>query len=167
MEKWYDIYILRSFIVISQHRTCIEHSLFHSPGPRIISAPLPFRCTTRHPALSYLTLVRMAPPTRPSSIDNFFVQHQGTILASAFATQVLHYQYIRRTQPIIDSGLASAIRTTNFPRSLRAGLGWGVVFIGLLTQITLAKRTVREFSDPISAMQRERRQWTQSPKDNL
>ncbi|KUJ10663.1 uncharacterized protein LY89DRAFT_739663 [Mollisia scopiformis] len=106
-------------------------------------------------------------PTRPSDIDNFFARYQNPILGTTFATQVLHYQYIRRTQPAIDSGVATAVRSTSFPRPLRAGLGWAVVFIGLLTKITLAKKSIRDFSDPILAAKTERKQWKQVSKEEL
>ena len=79
-----------------------------------------------------------------------------------FATQICHYQYIRRTQPAFDS--ANALKPGSFPRTLKAGLGWAVVFIGLLTQVTLAKKTVRDYSDPIIALASQRKQWKSSPE---
>lgn len=109
----------------------------------------------------------MAPPTRPSDIDNFFARYQNPILGATFATQVLHYQYIRRTQPAIDSGISTAVRSSYFPRPLRAGLGWAVVFVGLLTQITLAKKSIRDYSDPIIAAKIDRKEWKFTSKEGL
>jgi hypothetical protein len=109
----------------------------------------------------------MAPPTRPSNVDTFFARYQNPILGATFATQVLHYQYIRRTQPAIDSGVSTAVRSSSFPRPLRAGLGWAVVFIGLLTKITLAKKSIRDYSDPIIAAKAEKKQWKHASKEGL
>ncbi|KAE8449990.1 hypothetical protein EG329_007129 [Mollisiaceae sp. DMI_Dod_QoI] len=109
----------------------------------------------------------MAPPNRPSNIDNFFARYQNPILGAAFASQVLHYQFIRRSQPAIDSGITPSVRSTSFPRPLRAGLGWAVVFIGLLTKITLAKKTIRDFSDPIITAKSEQKQWKTTSKEGL
>ncbi|TVY59681.1 hypothetical protein LSUE1_G009029 [Lachnellula suecica] len=89
----------------------------------------------------------MVPP--PSPIDLFFARYQTPILMSAFATQVCHHQYIKRTEPSIASSVSGTLRAANFPRTLRAGLGWGVVFLGLLTEITLAKQAVIDYKDPI------------------
>lgn len=83
---------------------------------------------------------------------------------SAFATQVLHWQYIRRTEPAIES--SSAVRAASFPRPLRAGLGWAVVFVGLLTKITFAKIAIRDSSDPIIT-QTLRRPWSKAPEQGL
>ncbi|TVY30928.1 Mitochondrial basic amino acids transporter [Lachnellula hyalina] len=91
----------------------------------------------------------MAPP--PTQIDFFFARYQTPILMGAFATQICHHQYIKRTEPSIASSVKGAVRATNFPRTLRAGLGWGVVFLGLLTEITLAKQTIRDHTDPVLA----------------
>jgi hypothetical protein len=50
---------------------------------------------------------------------------------------------------------------------LRAGLGWAVVFIGLLTQITLAKKTVRDHSDPVLAVAAEKKRWKRKVQEGL
>lgn len=109
----------------------------------------------------------MAPPARPSDLDYFFARYQNPILGGAFATQVLHYQFIRRTQPAIDSGVSAAVKTSRFPRPLKAGLGWAVVFVGLLTKITLAKKSIRDYSDPIIAAKAESRPWGLAAKEGL
>jgi hypothetical protein len=89
------------------------------------------------------------PVLSPSPVDRFFSNYQFPILMSAFAAQVCHHQYIRRSEPALDYSV-SVIRT-GFPRPLRAGLGWAVVFAGLLTRITIAKIAIRDSSDPILA----------------
>ncbi|TVY34253.1 Solute carrier family 25 member [Lachnellula occidentalis] len=91
----------------------------------------------------------MAPP--PTETELFFARYQTPILMGAFATQICHHQYIKRAEPSIASSVKGAIKTTNFPRMLRAGLGWGVVFLGLLTEITLAKKAIRDYTDPVLA----------------
>lgn len=98
----------------------------------------------------------MAPPS--TSRELFFARYQTPILLSTFAVQVGHHQYIKRTEPLIASSAAGTIRT-NFPRTLRAGLGWGLVFLGLLTEITLAKQAVRDSTDPILANSLQRKPW--------
>jgi len=110
----------------------------------------------------------MAPlnPTRPTTIDHFFSKYQYPILMGTFATQVLHHQYIQRTSPAIESPVGS-VRTSSFPRPLRAGLAWAVVFAGLLTKITLSQKTVTNYKDPIVAHSLERKQWSRSPKESL
>jgi hypothetical protein len=77
---------------------------------------------------------------------------------SAFATQVGHYQYIKRTVPATEWAPNTA-RIASFPRPLRAGLGWAVVFLGLLTKITLAHKAVGDFRDPVVKHSLERKQW--------
>ena len=84
---------------------------------------------------------------------------------SAFATQVCHYQYIRRTEPAIESS-STIVRSASFPRPLRAGLGWAVVFVGLLTKITFAKIAIRDSSDPILAHSAIRKAW-RAPEQGL
>lgn len=78
-----------------------------------------------------------------------------------FAIQVGHHQYLKRTEPSIASPATATSRTANFPfpRTLRAGLGWGAVFLGLLTQITLAKQAVRDHTDPVLAHPLQRKSW--------
>ena len=106
-------------------------------------------------------LPRMAPPNAPSRVELFFANNQTPILLGAFATQVCHHQYLNRTEPAIASA-ATSIRSAYLPRRLRAGLGWGVVFLGLLTQITLSKQAVnavRDHNDPILAHLQQKRPW--------
>jgi hypothetical protein len=106
-------------------------------------------------------LNRMSPalnPTRPTTLDRFFAKHQYPILMGTFATQVLHYQFIRRAELAVDSPTGS-VRASSFPRPLRAGLAWGLVFVGLLTKITLSQKTVRDYSDPIVAHSLQKKQW--------
>ena len=76
----------------------------------------------------------------------------------AFATQVCHYQYIKRTAPAAEWAPNTA-RAASFPRPLRAGLGWAVVFIGLLTKVTLAQKAVGDYKDPVVKHSLERKQW--------
>lgn len=101
----------------------------------------------------------MAPPPPPTAVDHFIAQSQTPILMSAFGLQVLHYQYIRRTQAAWDASPASSRAISFLPRTFRAGLGWGVVFIGLLTQITLAKDAIRDHTDPVVARSLQSRAW--------
>ncbi|KAL2072236.1 hypothetical protein VTL71DRAFT_11579 [Oculimacula yallundae] len=107
----------------------------------------------------------MTPPP-PTAADRFFATYQSPILMSAFATQVLHHQYIRRTTPTYESPAAS-FRITSIPRPLRAGLGWAAVFVGLLTQITLAKKTIRDYSDPVIAVTAQRKTWARKVEEGL
>lgn len=107
----------------------------------------------------------MAPQSsRPTTIDHFFSNYQYPILMSAFATQVCHYQYIRRAEPAIES---SSIRAASFPRPLRAGLGWAVVFVGLLTRITIAKIVIRDYSDPTLNQLPLRNAWRKVPEQGI
>lgn len=100
----------------------------------------------------------MAPPRRPSTLDLFFAKNQNPILFSTFGLQICHYQYIKRTQPAVETARTLATASfTSVPRTLRAGLGWAVLFMGLLTKITLAKRTVREYSDPVAKLAAHRK----------
>ncbi|TVY56938.1 hypothetical protein LCER1_G001798 [Lachnellula cervina] len=99
----------------------------------------------------------MAPP--PTQTDLFFARYQTPILMGAFATQICHHQYIKRAEPSIASSAKGAIGTINFPRTLRAGLGWGVVFLGLLTKITLAKQAIRDHTDPVLAQSLQKKPW--------
>ncbi|KAH7369859.1 hypothetical protein BKA65DRAFT_544582 [Rhexocercosporidium sp. MPI-PUGE-AT-0058] len=107
----------------------------------------------------------MAPPP-PTATDRFFAKYQSPILMTTFATQVLHYQYIRRTTPAFESPAAS-FRISSIPRPLRAGLGWAAVFVGLLTQITLAKKTIRDYSDPVIAIATQRKPWARTAEEGL
>lgn len=77
---------------------------------------------------------------------------------TTFAGQVLHHQFIRRAETAVTSSTGS-IRASSFPRPLKAGLGWALVFIGLITQITLAQTRIRDYSDPIVAHSLQRKQW--------
>jgi hypothetical protein len=110
----------------------------------------------------------MAPlaPPRPSSVDHFFAQYQNPILMGTFAGQVAHYQYIRHTTPTFET-LSNSIKAPAIPRTLRAGLGWAVVFIGLLTKITLAKKTIRDYSDPVVALASRRKEWRRPAPEGL
>ncbi|RDL32533.1 Uncharacterized protein BP5553_08989 [Venustampulla echinocandica] len=101
----------------------------------------------------------MAPPPPPTAVDHFVAQSQTPILMSAFGLQVLHYQYIRRTQAAWDVLPASSRAISFLPRTLRAGLGWGVVFVGLLTQITSAKNAIRDYTDPVVTRPLQSRAW--------
>jgi hypothetical protein len=53
------------------------------------------------------------------------------------------------------------------PRTLKAGLGWAVVFLGILTEITLAKKTVREYSDPVMKIATHRKVWGKASQEGL
>jgi hypothetical protein len=108
----------------------------------------------------------MAPPPRPSSLDNFFARYQNPILMGTFAGQVTHYQYIRHSSPAFET-VSSSVKGLAIPRTLRAGLGWAVVFIGLLTKITLAKKTVRDYSDPVVALASQRKEWRRPVQEGL
>jgi uncharacterized integral membrane protein len=109
----------------------------------------------------------MAPSTKqPTSIDYFFARNQMPILLGTFATQVGHYQYIRRTTPAVES-YSNSIKAAPIPRALRAGLGWAAVFVGLLTQITLAKKSVRDYSDPIIAQSLQKKVWKRPSPEGL
>lgn len=108
----------------------------------------------------------MAPPSRPTAIDSFFANYQSPILVSTFAAQVCHYQYIHRTTPVLESPSGFA-RIVSFPRPLRAGLGWAAVFVGLLTQITLAKKTIRDYSDPVIAVTNHKKPWARTVEEGL
>ena len=127
-------------------------------------SPLSPRPILRSPALKY-TSHTMA-PLPPTATDRFFANYQSPILMTTFATQVLHHQYIRRTTPAYESPAAS-FRITSIPRPLRAGLGWAAVFVGLLTQITLAKKTIRDYSDPVIAISTQRKPWTRKVEEGL
>jgi hypothetical protein len=108
----------------------------------------------------------MAPPPRPSSLDNFFARYQTPILGTTFAGQVAHHQYIRHTTPAFET-LSNSIKVPAIPRTLRAGLGWAAVFIGLLTKITFAKKTIRDFSDPVVALASQRKEWRRPVQERL
>jgi hypothetical protein len=109
----------------------------------------------------------MAPSTKqPTSIDYFFARNQMPILLGTFATQVGHYQYIRRTNPAVET-YSNSVKAAPIPRALRAGLGWAAVFVGLLTQITLAKKTVRDHSDPIIAQSLQKKVWKHPSPEGL
>jgi hypothetical protein len=108
----------------------------------------------------------MAPPPRPSSLDNFFARYQNPILMGTFAGQVAHHQYIRHSSPAFET-VSSSVKGPAIPRTLRAGLGWAVVFIGLLTKITLAKKTVRDYSDPVVALASQRKEWRRPVQEGL
>jgi hypothetical protein len=109
---------------------------------------------------------RMAPPACPSPVDRFFARYQNPILMVTFATQIGHYQYIRRTSPAFEA-VSSTVKAPAIPRALRAGLGWAVVFIGLLTKSTLAKKTVGDYSDPVIALASQRKQWRRPAPEGL
>ncbi|CAG8972860.1 hypothetical protein HYALB_00001279 [Hymenoscyphus albidus] len=102
----------------------------------------------------------MAPP---SAFDLFCANNQTSILIGAFATQVAHHQYIKKAAPAI----ASINTSFHITRPLKAGLGWGVVFIGLLTQITIAKQAVRNHADPVLAHAQQRKPWKRNIEDRL
>jgi hypothetical protein len=108
----------------------------------------------------------MAPPPRPSPLDNFFARFQNPILGGTFAAQVAHYQYIRHTSPALETA-SSSVKAPALPRTLRAGLGWAVVFVGLLTKITLAKKTVRDYSDPLLVLASQRKEWRRPAQEGL
>lgn len=109
----------------------------------------------------------MAPSTKqPTSIDYFFARNQMPILLGTFATQVGHYQYIRRTTPAVET-YSNFVKAAPIPRALRAGLGWAAVFVGLLTQITLAKKSVRDYSDPIIAQSLQKKVWKRPSPEGL
>jgi len=103
---------------------------------------------------------------RPTTADRFFANYRYPILMTTFATQVLHHQYIQRTTPSYESSSGS-FKTTSLPRPLRAGLLWAVVFAGLLTKITLAQQTIRDYSDPVIALAAQKKIWKKAPEKPL
>jgi hypothetical protein len=105
----------------------------------------------------------MAPPPRPTATDHFFANNQTPIIFSTFALQVGHYQYIKRSQPVLGAFSLSI----GLPRPLRAGLGWMAVFMCLMTKITLAKKTIRDYSDPVIALKSHRKPWTRSAAEGI
>ncbi len=107
----------------------------------------------------------MAPPPRPSSVDNFFARYQHSILMGTFVAQVGHHQYIRHTSPAFEA--VNSVRAPAIPRTLRAGLGWAVVFVGLLSKITLAKKTIRDYSDPVVALASQRKEWRRPVQEKV
>jgi hypothetical protein len=109
--------------------------------------------------------IDMAPPSRPTSNDHFFSKHQIPILGGTFALQVGHYQYIRQTSPMLE--VPTSFRNFTFPRPLRAGLGWAAVFVGLLTRITLAKKRIRDYSDPIIALKHQKKHWIPKSQEKI
>lgn len=105
----------------------------------------------------------MAPPPRPSTLDYFFARNQTPIVFSTFGLQLCHYQYIKRTQPAFEASRTLATASLNsMPRTLKAGLGWAVIFVGLLTEITLAKKIVRDYSDPVVKIASQRKVWAKT-----
>ncbi|KAG9237839.1 hypothetical protein BJ875DRAFT_492940 [Amylocarpus encephaloides] len=106
----------------------------------------------------------MSAPPPPSRLDVFFTNNQTPILAGAFATQVCHHQYIKRSEPAIASTISSS-RAAFLPRPLKAGLAWGVVFVGLLTQITLAKQAVRDHKDPVLTQALRKQSWKRTTEE--
>jgi len=110
----------------------------------------------------------MAPPPRPSRTDYFFARNQNAIIFSTFGLQVCHYQYIKRTSPAVEVSrtLASA-SLSSIPRTLKAGLGWGALMVGILTEITLAQKTVRDYSDPVRKIAAQRKVWEKKSEEGL
>jgi len=107
---------------------------------------------------------KMSPPN-PTIVDRFFAQNQYPILMTTFAAQVLHHQYIRKTQPAFELS-GSAVKTSSFPRPLRAGLAWALVFTGLLTKITLSKQAVRDHTDPLITHSSLKTPWKRVSEDS-
>jgi len=107
---------------------------------------------------------KMSPPN-PTIVDRFFAENQYPILMTTFAAQVLHHQYIRKTQPAFELS-SSAVKTSSFPRPLRAGLAWALVFTGLLTKITLSKQAVRDHTDPLITHSSLKRPWKRVSEDS-
>lgn len=108
----------------------------------------------------------MTPPRRPTSLDYFFARYQYPLVASTVGLHFAHHQYIRRTEPALE--LAGGFgRAPSFPRPLKAGLAWAVVLVAVLTKTTLSQRIVTNYSDPVTALSSQRRQWTKIPEARL
>ncbi|CAL3971817.1 unnamed protein product [Diplocarpon coronariae] len=110
----------------------------------------------------------MTPPAKPTEANYFVAKYRSAILLSAFAAQLGHYQYIRRTLPAAPLECVSGFaRIGSIPRPLKAGTAWAAVFITLLTQITLAERTIRDYSDPVITAISQRKPWTRTSDEVL
>ncbi|EKD15055.1 solute carrier family 25 protein [Drepanopeziza brunnea f. sp. 'multigermtubi' MB_m1] len=109
----------------------------------------------------------MAPPPPPTAMDKLCAKYQSPILMGTFALQVAHHQYIRRTTPTYEPLSSTFPRLASVPRPLRAGLGWAAIFLGLLTQITLAKRSIRDSSGPVLPVSAQRKHWVKKSEEAL
>jgi hypothetical protein len=109
----------------------------------------------------------MTPPRRPTSFDYFLARYQYPIVASTIGLHFAHHQYIRRTEPALELAGGFGRPTISLPRPLKAGLAWAVVLTAVLTKTTLAQRAVVNYSDPVSTLSSERKQWMRIPEASL
>ena len=122
--------------------------------------------TSQASRVTFTLTAPMAPPRRPTSFDYFLARYRYPLVASTLGLHFAHHQYIRRTEPALE--LAGGFgRAPSFSRPLRAGLGWAVVLAAVLTKTTLAQRVVVNYSDPVTALSSERKQWMRIPEAGL
>lgn len=76
----------------------------------------------------------------PTPLQVAIVEHRTAIVTATVAGHFGHWHYLTRVQRI--NPHASVSR----PSFMRAGLGWGLVYVGVLSTITLAQRSVARHS---------------------
>ncbi|KAF4963865.1 hypothetical protein FSARC_8159 [Fusarium sarcochroum] len=79
----------------------------------------------------------------PTPLQVAIAQHRTGIVTATVAGHFAHWQYLTRFQRI------NVQATANRRPLARLGLAWGLVYIGVLSTLTLAQRKVARTSDPL------------------
>ncbi|KAF7563718.1 hypothetical protein G7046_g369 [Stylonectria norvegica] len=73
---------------------------------------------------------RTAGPTPPNSLQRALAGHRTAVVSGTVASHFAHWQYLTRYRQPAKRHFAAA------------GLGWGLVYLGVLSSITVAQRAV-------------------------
>ncbi|CEI40132.1 hypothetical protein FVEN_g12415 [Fusarium venenatum] len=79
----------------------------------------------------------------PTPLQVAIAQHRTGIVTATVAGHFAHWQYLTRSQRINVQAAANRIPLA------RLGLAWGLVYLGVLSTITIAQRKVARSSDPL------------------
>ncbi|KAF0636863.1 hypothetical protein FPSE5266_20319 [Fusarium pseudograminearum] len=79
----------------------------------------------------------------PTPLQVAIAQHRTGIVTATVAGHFAHWQYLTRSQRI------NVQATANRLPLARLGLAWGIVYLGVLSTITVAQRKVARYSDTL------------------
>lgn len=83
------------------------------------------------------------PPTHPTPLQIYIADHRAPILTATVVAQIGHWNYLTRYRHLNPADKAHRGRFG------RLGLGWAVVYVGVLYAITVSMHSVKNASDRI------------------
>jgi hypothetical protein len=90
-----------------------------------------------------MSLPSSTPTTIPSPIQLYVANHRSAILTTTLVAHVAHWSYLTRFRRMNPSLKA------NRGQFGKLGLGWAVVYVGVLGAITISVRDVQNSGDPL------------------